>query len=75
VAPFPISAFCFPNFCFACRILGSLGRAELRAVINKSCATGELIIPPNLMRELADGTALQPLPSKEEERTLQARCR
>lgn len=43
-----------------------------RSVINKSCATGELTLLPNLMRDLADGTVLKPLPAdKEERRTLQ----
>ena len=56
----------------ALQMLEILGKAELRAVINKSCATGELIIPPNLMRDLADGTALKPLAAdKEEQRTFQ----
>jgi hypothetical protein len=56
----------------AVQLLEILGRAELRAIINKSCATGELTIPPDLMRGLADGTTLKPrAPDKEEERTLQ----
>lgn len=42
-------------------VLEVLGKAELRAVVNKNCATGEVIIPPNLMRELANGKALKPL--------------
>jgi hypothetical protein len=44
----------------AAQLLGVLGQAELRAIINKSCATGELTIPPDLMRGLADGTTLKP---------------
>lgn len=47
----------------AVEILEILGKAELRAVINKSCATGEVTILPNLMRDLADGTALKPQPT------------
>jgi len=39
------------------QVLGAMGS---RAVINKSCTTGEVIIPPDLMRDLADGTALKP---------------
>ncbi len=49
----------------AVQVLEILGKAELRAVINKSCATGEMTIPPNLMRDLVDGTALRPLPTGE----------
>ena len=56
----------------AVQLLAILGQAELRAIINKSCATGELTIPPDLMRGLADGTTLKPRAlDKEEERTLQ----
>ena len=56
----------------AVQLLAILGQAELRAIINKSCATGELTIPPDLMRGLADGTTLKPRsPDKTEERTLQ----
>ena len=39
------------------QILWSLG---WMAAINKSCATGEVIIPPELMRDLASGKALAP---------------
>ena len=54
------------------QLLAILAQAELRAIINKSCATGEVTIPPNTIRGLADGTALKPQPAdKEEERTLQ----
>jgi hypothetical protein len=52
----------------AVQMLEILGKAELRAVINKSCATGEITLPPNLMRDLADGSALRPLPGGERER-------
>ena len=56
----------------AVQLLEVLGQTELRAIINKSCATGEVTIPPSTMRGLADGTALKPRPAdKEEERTLQ----
>lgn len=43
----------------ALQLLGILGRAELRAALNKSCGTGQLILPPNLMRDIADGSALR----------------
>jgi hypothetical protein len=49
----------------AVQMLEILGKAELRAVINKFCATGAITIPPNLMRDLADGSALRPLPPGE----------
>ena len=56
----------------AMQLLAILGQTELRAIINKSCATGEVTIPPETMRGLADGTALKPHPAdKQEERTLQ----
>ena len=42
------------------QVLEILGHAGLRAVVNKSCATGEVTIPPDLMRALADGSALAP---------------
>lgn len=37
-----------------------LGKAGLRAIVNKACSTGSLVIPPDLMRALADGSALKP---------------
>ena len=40
----------------------------LRAVINKSCATGQVTIPPDLLRDLADGSALEPVPLGQRER-------
>ena len=46
----------------AVQVLEILGKAELRAVLNKSCATGQVTIPVNLMRDLADGSALTPAP-------------
>lgn len=44
-------------------VLQILGATELRAVVNKGCKTGEVTIPPDLMRDLANGEALQPLGS------------
>lgn len=46
----------------AIQVLDMLGKAGLRAIINKSCATGEARIPPNLMRDLAHGKVLTPIP-------------
>jgi hypothetical protein len=45
----------------AVQLLEILGKAGLRAILNKSCATGQIVIPPDLMRDLADGTALTPM--------------
>jgi len=54
------------------QVLEILGATGLRAIINKSCATGSVVLPPDLMRDLADGTALKPLPldSSKEEKVL-----
>jgi SseB protein C-terminal domain/SseB protein N-terminal domain len=43
-------------------LLELLGKGNLRAVVNKGCATGQVTIPANLMRGLADGSALRPRP-------------
>jgi len=51
----------------AIQVLEILGKVGLRAVINKSCATGQVTIPPDLMRDLADGSALAPIPLGERE--------
>jgi hypothetical protein len=48
------------------QVLAILGQTKLRAVINKSCGTGQIIIPPDLMRDLASGKALAPLPLGQE---------
>jgi SseB protein C-terminal domain/SseB protein N-terminal domain len=36
-----------------------LGGAKLHAVLNKSCGTGEILLSPELLRDLANGTALR----------------
>lgn len=46
----------------ALQLLEILGNGELRAILNKSCTTGELLLPCDLMRDLANGSALEPLP-------------
>ena len=46
-----------------------LGRAELRAILNKSCQTGQMIIPANMMRDIADGSALRPISDLQPEET------
>lgn len=40
--------------------LEMLGHLNLPIVLNKGCATGEVTLPPNLLRDLADSTALKP---------------
>lgn len=39
-----------------------LGAMKLRAMINQGCATGNIIIGPDLMRDVANGTVLKPQP-------------
>ncbi|MGH7953709.1 MAG: SseB family protein [Limisphaerales bacterium] len=53
----------------ALQVLEILGKTGLRAVLNKGCATGEIVIPANLMRDLADGSALKPSPVKSQSET------
>jgi hypothetical protein len=43
------------------QMLEILGKSELQAVLNQGCASGAITIPPNLMRDLADGSALKPI--------------
>jgi hypothetical protein len=45
------------------QMLEIIGKMELRAIINPACATGTFEAPPDMMRDLASGVALQPLPS------------
>lgn len=45
----------------AVQALEILGKLNLPMTVNKGCATGDVTLPPNLLRDLADGTALQPL--------------
>jgi hypothetical protein len=54
------------------QMLEMLGAMNLRALLNPSCATNCFIIPPDLMRDLANGRALKPEPNqsrKTEEKT------
>jgi hypothetical protein len=44
------------------QVLQILGHVGLRAVLNKACATGTIVVSPELMRDLASGKALKPLP-------------
>lgn len=45
----------------AIQMLEILGHLKLPMVINKGCATGELTLPPELLRDIANGKALKPL--------------
>ena len=44
------------------QMLEILGKMNMRALLNQSCTTGCFTLPPDLMRDLASGVALQPLP-------------
>jgi hypothetical protein len=57
VPPRTFSAASMP----ARQALEILGHVGLRAIVNKACATGSITIPPELMRDLANGKALKPL--------------
>ncbi len=43
------------------QMLEILGKSNLQAVVNLGCTSGAVTIPPDLMRDLADGSALQPI--------------
>ena len=45
----------------ALQLLAILGKSEMQMSLNKSCATGEVTLPAELLRDLADGSALKPL--------------
>lgn len=42
------------------QMLEIVGKMEMRALINLTCATGTFEAPPDLMRDLASGVAMQP---------------
>lgn len=42
-------------------VLGILGKGGMRAVVNKGCETGEITIPPDLMRDVASGKVFEPV--------------
>jgi hypothetical protein len=44
----------------ALQALEIVGKMNLNLTVNKSCATGELTLPPKALRDMADGTALKP---------------
>ncbi len=41
-------------------VLDLLGKMELRAIINMGCKTRAIHLPPDMMRSVADGSALKP---------------
>ena len=45
------------------QILEVIGKSGCSAILNRSCATGAMMLPPDLLRDLADGSALQPVAS------------
>ena len=47
----------------ALQALEVIGKMKFSLTLNKGCATGEVRLPPDLLRHLADGTALKPLPA------------
>jgi len=44
-------------------VLELVAKMELRAALNEGCATGSILMQPDMMRDVADGSALQPLPT------------
>ncbi len=63
VPPSTFLVGCMP----AVQVLEVLGKMNMRAVLNKSCTTPQFTIPPDLMRDLASGEVLEPLPEGETE--------
>jgi len=45
----------------AIQVMEVLGKAGVRAVLNKSCSTPQFILPPDLMRDIASGKVFEPL--------------
>lgn len=62
ISPEQFSAAAMP----ARQMLEVIGVMNLRVVLNKGCATGTLVLPANLLRDLASGVALEPLAEEEE---------
>jgi hypothetical protein len=56
------------TFCVAAmparQMLEVLGAMNMRVVVNRSCATGAMTLPADLMRDLASGKVLEPLSMK-----------
>lgn len=51
-----------PGAMTARQMLEVLGKMNIPAILNSGCATGAFVMPPDLMRDLASGVALQPKP-------------
>jgi len=56
----PENTFCVASMA-ARDMLEVLGRMKMRALLNRSCTTGSLILPPTMMLDAATGEALKPL--------------
>lgn len=41
-------------------VLEVLSKMEIRGMLNQSCKTGQMILSPEMMRDVADGSAFQP---------------
>jgi hypothetical protein len=63
VPPSTFLVGCMP----AVQVMEVLGKMNMRAVLNKSCTTPEFTMPPDLMRDIASGDVLEPLPEGETE--------
>lgn len=55
----------------ALQALEVVGKMNFSMTLNKGCSTGEIALPANMLRDLADGTAFRPRPGKGGEFTLQ----
>ena len=55
----PLNTFCVGSM-EARQMLEILGAMNMTALLNKGCATGAFLIPPDMMRDLASGEALKP---------------
>ncbi len=55
----PPNTFCVARM-KARQMLEILGAMNMTALLNKGCATGAFLIPPDMMRDLASGEALKP---------------
>ena len=69
-SPIPGNTFCVATM-RAHQMLEILGKMNMRASLNKGCATGTFFLGPDLMQGVVSGEALEPLPSgPAEERVL-----
>jgi hypothetical protein len=66
MAQVPPNTYCTARMA-ARQMLDVLGRMNMRALLNRSCATGCFLMPADLMRDLVSGAALEPMPLATEE--------